>query len=79
MEPNHTIPVDELKNIKTELSDVKQSILTLNATIEKLVKSCSRMDSHIDFVEATYDNLKHPLNYITQKIGNMIGGERELE
>ena len=31
------------------------------------------MDSHINFVEKTYDTLKYPLNYITEKVSNITG------
>jgi archaellum component FlaC len=68
---------EELKN---ELKDMKESILLLTYTIEKLAKTTERMDNHINFVEETYDKLKHPLNYISTKIGYIIGkNTKELE
>ena len=35
------------------------------------------MGSHIDFVENVYENVKHPLGYITNKINNVIKGSNE--
>ena len=28
------------------------------------MEECKKMSSHIDFVEAVYENMKNPLNYI---------------
>ena len=36
------------------------------------------MNTHIDFVEDTYDNLKNPLNYVKSKIENIIGCDKLL-
>ena len=35
------------------------------------------MGSHIDFVETVYDNVKHPLGYINNKIKGIIGTEEK--
>lgn len=45
----------------------------MNDNLEKLNKTCSKMDNHIDFVENTYDSLKFPLNYIKNRVEYFAG------
>ena len=63
----------KLENIENEIKELKMSVESLIKIIETLTNTCSRMDSHINFVEKTYDILKHPLNYITEKVSNITG------
>ena len=35
------------------------------------------MGSHIDFVENVYDNVKHPLGFITNKIKYLTSGNND--
>ena len=59
---------------------MRESIILLKLSIENLTKICSRMDSHINFVEKTYDTLKTPLDYLTKKVSYITGsGEKQLE
>ena len=34
-----------------------------------------KMGNHINFVENVYENVKHPLGYINNKIKNFMGNE----
>ncbi len=63
----------KLENIENEIKELKMSVESLIKIIETLTNTCSRMDSHINFVEKTYDTLKYPLNYITEKVSNITG------
>jgi hypothetical protein len=62
-----------------ELQEIKETILLLTKAIENLTKTCGRMDSHINFVEDTYDTLKTPLNYLTQKVAYITGSNTTKE
>ena len=63
----------------TTLDEIKEMIIILQKNVEKnnekldiitkkmdgdIMGECKKMSSHIDFVEAVYENMKHPLNYI---------------
>lgn len=68
-----------IRDITKEIVELKQEVLQLKKVIEELSKniksmnaSTSRMDSHIDFVEGTYETLRRPLNYITDRVNGMI-------
>ena len=37
------------------------------------------MGSHIDFVENVYDNVKHPLTFICNKVKHLSIGETPIE
>ena len=67
-------------NCQQEIKEMRESIILLKLSIENLTKICSRMDSHINFVEKTYDTLKTPLDYLTKKVSYITGsGEKQLE
>ena len=44
-------------------------------TLINLEKTQDKMDTHIDFIENVYENVKHPLNFVTNKINNYISNE----
>jgi hypothetical protein len=58
------------QEILDELRDLRREIQMLSDRIEKLDKSCSRMDNHINFVENTYDILRTPLNVVSNLVTN---------
>ena len=64
-------------DIKKEIKEMKETLVKLVASIDKLTKICARMDDHIDFVEDTYDNLKHPINFAKSKIERIMGYSTE--
>ena len=39
-----------------------------------MVPECKKMGTHIDFVEQVYDNVKHPLGYICNRVRYYTGG-----
>ena len=69
------------QEILDELRNIKKEIKMLSDKIEKLDKSCSRMDNHINFVENTYDILRTPLNIVSNLVTNTFSSrtiEKEL-
>tara|TARA_B100000575_G_scaffold276965_1_gene262862 strand:- start:578 stop:829 length:252 start_codon:yes stop_codon:yes gene_type:complete len=63
-----------LENINKKLEDIEDKIIILENKVDgELIKECKKMGSHIDFVETVYDNVKHPLGYINNKIKYIIG------
>lgn len=59
--------IDELeKNIMLRLDQIQKQLDDIN-------KSAKNMDIHIDFIEATYETLKTPLNFIKNKVDNLMG------
>lgn len=66
---SNTSPKNRTDDVNEKLNDIyglliEQSKLIQNLTeeIKRLNKTCSKMDGHIDFVEATYETIKHPLS-----------------
>ena len=64
--------MSEISEIRKELKDIKELLLSLNEKVDKLDKSSKKMDSHINFIEDTYDNLKSPINFMKNKINTLI-------
>jgi len=63
MEENIKLILESLKNIESRLTLIEQ---TLN-------KNTTKMESHIDFIENTYNVVRTPLNYIKNKVECIMG------
>ena len=61
-----------MEKIEESQKEILEAIRNLTLEIQKLHVICSRMDSHISFVEDTYEKFKHPLNVIKQKVENLF-------
>jgi archaellum component FlaC len=53
--------IDKITNLENKINNLEQKI-------DLLIKTCGRMDSHINFVETTYETLRSPLNFIKNKL-----------
>lgn len=70
--------------INKNLEEINQKLTYLETKIENLEKKidsdivdeCKKMGDHINFIENVYDNVKHPLGYINNKIKTFIGNEK---
>ena len=70
--------IKELSKLtKTNLNLLREEVKLLSDKNDKLTTICSRMDTHIDFVEDTYENLKNPLNFISSKFNSSLKIENE--
>ena len=59
-----------LENINNRLTVIEDKIDELKRKQDDITNSSNKMDKHIDFIETVYENVKHPLNYISQKFNN---------
>lgn len=52
-----------------------------NLLDEKIIPSCSKMSSHIDFIEIIYEKLKYPIEVISNKFNyiNYFTKKNEIE
>ena len=60
-----TYIINILNEINKKLDRIEERLINLEKTQDK-------MDTHIDFIEDVYDNIKHPLNYVTNKVNNYL-------
>ena len=74
---------DRYEDVKKDILNLKQEIKNLTNIVETLVQVCSRMDessakmgNHIDFVENTYETVRSPLTFITNRINQIRGIEK---
>lgn len=63
------------QEILDELRNIRKEIKMLSDKIERLDRSCSRMDNHINFVENTYDILRTPLNVVSNLVTNTFSSK----
>ena len=64
---NLVIITDKLINIEKKLAHLETTVE------ENIIIECKKMGSHINFVETVYENVKHPLGFINNKIKEIIG------
>jgi archaellum component FlaC len=67
----------EINMLRKEMNDhfdiINKTLIKLIQVVDKLDGSCSKMDEHINFVETTYETLRSPLDYFTNKINGLRG------
>ena len=54
-----------LEIIETKLDSILEFLKT------DIDTKCSKMSSHIDFIETIYENIKYPLEFICDKVNNI--------
>ena len=64
---------EELKLIMKRLDNIECTQLLILQKLNDINKSTENMDSHINFVEKTYDTVKLPLNYIKTNVEKLMG------
>jgi archaellum component FlaC len=69
--------LEMLKDIKQQMQTIENKIDDLNKSSTNVEQDCQQMRNHIYFIESTYKIVRTPLNYITNKINNLIHTNRE--
>ena len=70
-------PEKEFVHIDERFDRLEKLILELTGTINKQSESCKKMDTHIDFIEGTYETLRSPLDFVTSKVNRLRGVEED--
>jgi archaellum component FlaC len=66
-----------LETINIRLTTIENKIEIIEKKIDnEIVDECKKMGDHINFVENVYENVKHPLGYINNKIKKFMGNEK---
>lgn len=76
--------MNNLSDIKSQLTSLEKLIIEKFDALEKKIdllnnenkeikKECTKMGSHIDFIEDTYNTLQMPLNYVKKSIERLTG------
>jgi hypothetical protein len=68
---------NKLSMIIHKIDMLQTSVNELNVRFEKVQENCDRMDSHINFVENTYDTLKYPIDIFKNKMIQLFGKGEE--
>lgn len=55
------ILLEKISSFEKRLSDIE-------STLDSIKKNTERMETHIDFVENTYDTIKTPFHFLIEKI-----------
>lgn len=77
----HLQVMEMLQKINEKLEIIDSKIDKLSLKTEDVEKSCDVMRGHIQFVESTYNVVRKPLNYLTNRINSMLtsnGSDVEL-
>jgi len=65
--------LEKIKTIQNKLDILDDKIELVLSLLKQQTASCNKMDSHITFIENTYDTLRTPLNFITSNVNKMMG------
>lgn len=71
-----------MEKIEDRLDRLEEKLdLILKILTEDIKNNCEKMGGHINFVEKVYDNVKHPLTFICNKVNYLTGKDKlnELE
>ena len=60
-----------LENQHQRIEDKLDKMIEILET--QVTENCKKMSEHIDFIDTVYDNVKHPLGFICNKVGNLMG------
>jgi hypothetical protein len=77
----------KIMDIETHLKNITEALQVLNDKVdtlsikaakkevieEQVLAECKKMGSHIDFIENVYNNVKHPLGFLCNKIKYISG------
>jgi len=67
---------DHLKRLEAKMDDLDDKLSDILLLLERDIKpNCSKMSSHIDFIDTVYDTVKNPLGFICSKVGKLSGNE----
>jgi len=61
-----------LKVINEKIDIIDSKVDLLSKKTENVEKDCDQMRDHIQFVESTYNVVRKPLNYLTNRINCML-------
>ena len=61
-----------LTNLESKCNEIEKKLDIIIELLTKNSKSCNKMSEHIDFVENVYENVKHPLSFICNKINSIV-------
>ena len=66
----------KLLSLESKIDDLDDKINDILLLLERDVKpNCSKMSSHIDFIDDVYSNVKNPLGFICNKVSILSGKE----
>ena len=75
---------DDIKRLEEKLDQIQETINNLHTRIDgfeetmtgevsDVKEKCEKMESHIDFIERVYSNVKSPMGYLVDKVNYMFG------
>ena len=69
---------NNIEKVNEKIDNLEEKIDNLDKSVnEELYNECKKMGNHIDFVETVYENVKHPLGYICNKVKYLTGNSEE--
>ena len=60
--------IRKVEELTKKFEKMEEQLEKIKEAINALITTTSRMDDHISFVEATYETLKKPIDYVKDKV-----------
>ena len=65
--------------MEEKINKIELQLESLEKKLDRLLKIHDKMDSHINFIEETYDTLRSPIDFMKNKINLFIGSSSDKE
>ena len=66
----------DIKKLQHDVQQLTKAVQNLTQVCSQMDKSSKKMGDHIDFVEATYETVRSPLTYISNRVNQLRGLEQ---
>ena len=66
-----------IQGINVNLLQLNKKVDEKNNVDKDVLQECKKMGNHIDFIENVYENVKHPLGFICNKIKYISGNNNQ--
>ena len=64
-------------NLKEEILQINKKLDYILEILAKQNQTCKKLDNHVEFVESTYNSVRELLNYIYNKVNNIMGNSEK--
>jgi hypothetical protein len=71
---------ERIKSLEDKISNMDSKLNKIINLLENDVsKNCKKMNTHIDFIENVYENVKHPLNFVCSQFNYLEDTNNSIE
>jgi len=71
---------ERIKSLEEKINNIDSKLNKIIDLLEiDISTNCKKMNTHIDFIETIYENVKHPLNYVCSQFSYIADTNTSIE